>query len=147
MNSKLRDWQFHVLGDGDVREEIERRVKELGLSNIFIHGIKDPQSFYFKSRILCMTSAYEGFPNVIIEAQSYGVVPVAFDSYPALSEIVENGRNAVLIEPYDCVAMALAIFDLAIDFPKLDRLANESLINAKKYDTLEIGQLWLPLFA
>jgi glycosyltransferase involved in cell wall biosynthesis len=146
LHPKLNDWQFHILGDGEIRASLEQKVQDLRLTNIHFHGIKDPKEFYTKAKVLCMTSAYEGFPNVLIEAQSYGVLPVAFDSYPALSEVVKDGVNALLINPYDCEAMALAIYEVVTDKARLEQLSNECLNNSGKYNTMEIGKLWLPLF-
>ena len=44
-----------------------------------------------------MTSIWEGFPLTLVEAQHYGCVPLAYDSYAAVSDIIKNGYNGFII--------------------------------------------------
>ena len=46
--------------------------------------------YYRRSVIFCITSAFENFPNSLVEAQSYAAIPVVFNFYPVASWIVEE---------------------------------------------------------
>lgn len=48
-----------------------------------------------------MTSNYEGFGMVLTEAMAFGCVPLAFDSFPSLRDIVDEGRDGFIIPPFD----------------------------------------------
>lgn len=47
-----------------------------------------------------MTSTFEGFGLVLVEAMQHGCVPIAFDSYPAVRDIISHGENGILIPPF-----------------------------------------------
>lgn len=66
---------------------------KLNLRNIEFKGTQPSEPYYAESSVLCMTSTYEGFPMVLIEAQQYGCVPMAFDSFEAVHDIIEDGEN------------------------------------------------------
>lgn len=47
-----------------------------------------------------MTSIYEGFPMTLLECQSFGVVPLLYNSFSAAVDIIDDGINGYLISPY-----------------------------------------------
>ena len=51
--------------------------------------------------IFCMTSNYEGFPMVLLEAMQFGCVPIAFKSFESLDDIIINHNNGYQITPFD----------------------------------------------
>lgn len=51
-----------------------------GIPNIRFVGYQDPLSYQLESRILCLTSIYEGWGMVLTEAMQCGAVPIAFNS-------------------------------------------------------------------
>ena len=64
-------------------------MAENDIKNIYFEGNKNPLPYYQKASVFLMTSALEGWGLTITEAQQFGVVPVAFDSYPSLHEVIE----------------------------------------------------------
>ena len=64
-------------------------------------GLQIQQNTIKRAPILCMTSNYEGFPMVLVEAMQYGCVPFAFDSFPSLYDIINDGINGVIVPAFD----------------------------------------------
>ena len=141
----LPDWELDVVGDGPLLEKLKQRVRQLGLERINFHGRQVPDEFYRRAAIFFMTSAFEGFPNTLVEAQSYAAIPVVFDSYPVAKWIVEDGHNGQLVEPFDVDAMAKQIISLA-NHPERQRFAQKSLESARQFHIERVGQKWQDLF-
>lgn len=94
------DWKLTIVGDGTARKDIEKLVKEYGLQRVSFEGFQQPKPYYERASILMLTSEYEGFPLVLAECMSFGVIPVVYDSYSAVRDIIEDGKDGVVI-PYE----------------------------------------------
>ena len=112
-----------------------------------LHGFTNPKLFYAKSKIFIMTSAYEGFANTVLEAQSYGLVIVAYNSYGALGEVVNDGKDAVLVEEYNKDKMANEIVKLMNNKKCLDKMSLAARENSRKYQAHKIAFQWYRLFS
>jgi len=141
----LPDWHLDVVGDGPDRAEIERTVSESGLPRVNFYGRQVPGDFFHRSPIFFMTSAFEGFPNTLVEAQSHAAIPVVFDSYPVASWIVEHGNNGYLVEPFNVETMAERIVDLAT-CPGRKGFAEQALESARRFNIDRVGRMWQELF-
>ena len=142
---KLPDWQLDVVGDGPDRSEIERHVTETGLPRVNFHGRQVPDEYYRRAAIFFMTSSFEGFPNTLVEAQSYAAIPIIFDSYPVARWILDDGQSGFLIEPFDVEAMADRIVHLATH-PERARFAENALESARRFHIDQVGKKWQELF-
>jgi glycosyltransferase involved in cell wall biosynthesis len=89
-----------ILGDGNLKEELQKKVALLGLSNmVFFEGIqKNPIQYIINSDCLLLASYYEGLPNVVLEAHSCGIPVIAFNSPGGTAEIIQDGINGWLVE-------------------------------------------------
>ena len=143
---RLPDWHLDVVGDGPDRASVERQIAEYNLPRVHFHGQQVPDGYYRRAAIFFMTSAFEGFPNTLVEAQSQAAIPVIFDSYPVASWIVRDGHSGFLIKPFDVDAMAERIIALAND-PGRDIHAEQALESARRFAIDRVGQLWEDLFA
>ena len=142
---RLPDWQLDVVGAGPDLAEIERQVTESSLPRVNFHGQQVPDSYYRRAAIFFMTSAFEGFPNTLVEAQSCAAIPVVFDSYPVARWIVDDGKSGFLIKPFDVEAMADRIVYLA-RHPERARFAEQSLESARRFHIDQVGKKWQELF-
>ena len=95
------DWQLDIVGDGPDRDQLMHDAEVLGISNCTFHGFTDPTPFYERASIFCMASVFEGFGMVLTEAMQHGMVPMAFASYSAVYDLIEDGVNGVLVQPFD----------------------------------------------
>ena len=142
---ELPDWHLDVVGDGPALNELRRQAGEQNLPRIHFHGRQMPEDFYRRSPIFFMTSAFEGFPNTLVEAQSHAAIPVIFDSYPVAAWIVEDGRSGRLVRPFDTEAMARCILELTRQECR-EAMADQVLANARRFHIGRVGDLWQQLF-
>ena len=143
---QLPEWKLIIIGDGPFMENMKARIESNKLERVSLTGYQKPESYYKDAAIFLMPSAYEGFPNVIIEAQSFGLVPVAFDSYASVSWIVNNEKDAFLLPPYKIDPMADAVLKLASDPVLLEEMSNNAFENANRFTIDNVGAIWLELF-
>lgn len=95
------DWQLDIVGDGPDGKWLQSYANELELRRVTFHGFQEPISFYRRASIFCMTSTYEGFGMVLVEAMQHGCVPIAFDSYPAARYIIMNDKTGCIVESFN----------------------------------------------
>jgi glycosyltransferase involved in cell wall biosynthesis len=119
-----RDAKFILIGDGPVFSSIRRMVLYLGLGDcVTFPGPVDRQSI---ARLLPGATAFvfpslrEGMPNAVLEAMACGLPVVAFD-IPGIGEIVQNGREGLLVRPRSSRDLAEAIVSL-IRFPDMAKM-------------------------
>lgn len=143
----LPDWKFIVVGDGSYKRRMEERARILGLPRIIFEGHRAPEPYYSRAALFVMPSAYEGFPNVLLEAQSHAVVPVAFNSYVSLPWIVNDAKDAVLVEPFNVSAMVQEVVRLACDPERRSEMAKAAQANAGRFVIEKVGRLWFEFFA
>jgi glycosyltransferase involved in cell wall biosynthesis len=89
-----------IVGDGACRGRLERLASDLGLRDrVAFPGRTEDVSKYLRSAHFCLlTSAFEGMSNALLEAMSFGLVPLASDVSGA-KDIVDHGRSGFLFEP------------------------------------------------
>lgn len=91
---------FHIIGDGALRDEVEKESKKLAIS-IRIHGSLSKEKVievYKHCHFLILASINEGFPKVIGEAMNYGCIPIASD-ISCIGQYIQNTKNGFLIQP------------------------------------------------
>jgi glycosyltransferase involved in cell wall biosynthesis len=98
------DFQIHVVGEGDLEEQVEARIAELELGG---HVILHPPTagllrWYAACDVLLLTSTFEGIPVVIFEAMAMGL-PIVTPGLPAIREMLEDGDDGV-VAPRDSVS-------------------------------------------
>ena len=140
------DWKLKIVGDGEDLSKLTQMSKELNLKRVFFEGFQTPANYYKNASLLCLTSAYEGFPLVLCEAMTYGTVPVAFDSYVAAKDIIDNEINGLLIPPFDTEIFAEKLSSLMSDKRRLATLSSGAKEKAYKYSIDVIGKEWIALF-
>lgn len=146
LEDKYPDWRLDIVGDGGERALCERKIKEYGLKRCVLHGFQTPEPFYNRSKIFCMTSLFEGFGLVLVEAMAYGTVPLAFNSYANVGDIIDRGKNGLLVRPFDVVEYANTL-SLLMDHPALlDAMSDEAVEKSHVYELERIGAEWEKMF-
>jgi glycosyltransferase involved in cell wall biosynthesis len=112
--AKLRqgmDARLLILGEGDARAKLERRVSELGLhGSVFMPGfVTDPHPYFGHADLHVLSSRAEGLPTVLVEAMSAGTPIVSTDCPSGPREILDNGRFGRLVQVGDSSALADAM--------------------------------------
>lgn len=122
------DARLVILGEGPRREEIATRAHELGLDDVFdMPGFVDNVFAYLgRSRVFVLSSAWEGFGNVLAEAMAVDTPVVATDCPSGPAEILDHGRLAPLVPIGDADALAQAIEQVWNDPPPAGRLRDSA---------------------
>ena len=139
-------WKLHIVGEGDERIAIESAIKENKLEeNVVLHGYQGKEyinTLLQKSSIYVMTSFTESFGIVLIEAQSFGIPCVAFDSARGALEIIKDQENGFVIANRDKEDMSAKIKQLVIDFNLRKQLGSNARENSLQYAVDNIKEQW-----
>lgn len=108
---KHLNWKLIVLGTGSLEHELKTLAAELGLEeNIKWQGfVQNPFKWMARSDLFVMSSAWEGFGNVLIEAMACGTQVISTNCPSGPSEILEDGKWGTLVAVGDHTALAEAI--------------------------------------
>lgn len=146
IQASLPGWSLLILGDGDYSDKYKSLSQELSLNNVFFLGCVSPFNYYKESSIICMTSSYEGLPMVLIEAQSYGCIPIAYDSFGSLKDIIEDGYNGYKIPAFNKTRYKRTIIRLAKSDNLRKIMAKNAISSVEKFSDKIIVKEWIKLF-
>lgn len=142
-----QDWKFIIVGDGPLRDYVLLKIRENNLNNVILTGfVSDPSEYYSKASILCMSSIFEGWMLSLVESMVYGCVPVTFNSYESVSDIIDNGINGILIEPFDVDDYVRRLMDLMHNVKKREDMSRKAIATSIQFDIQKIGAQWINLF-
>ncbi|MGN8163570.1 glycosyltransferase [Pantoea sp. 22096] len=116
-------WTLEIVGDGEDLTQCQHYVSELGIQDrITWHGWQENAWEYvirYIRQVTCllMTSNFEGFPLILLEAMSRGVYCVSSDCISGPSEIIQNGLNGQLYPTNDSMALAAILNAMSRDYP------------------------------
>ncbi len=104
-----------VLGDGSLKDELLQYVKELGVENnvTFFGFVSNPLAYMKQADIFVISSAWEGFCNVIVEALYCGLKVVSTDCPSGPSEILKEGKYGALVPVGEASSLCEAIYDVS----------------------------------
>lgn len=140
------DWTLKILGDSPYSEEAKVYAQQLGINNVSFVGRVDPTDYYLDAQIACVTSTHESFSMVIIESFKFGVVPMAFDSFPAAKELIDNGKNGIIIPAFDVNEYAKKVGQLMDEDDLRENMRKNAYASAQKYFSMSIFEKWKELF-
>lgn len=137
-------WKLIIIGDGPDRTFLE--ILSSGCKNIVFEGFKDPEPYYQNAKILCLTSIFEGFPMCLTEAMQFGCVPIAFDSFPAIRDIIIPNETGILVKPFSKKEYIFKLTHLMEDDDYRTQLSQKGFNYVKKFDISNILPKWTKLF-
>jgi glycosyltransferase involved in cell wall biosynthesis len=147
LETKFPDWQLTIVGDGDAKKDLENQVNLMKLKSVRFEGFRKPLKYYRRASILALTSEYEGFPLVLAECMSFGVVPCVYDSFAAVHDIIEDDVNGLIIEKengyFSAEKMAMRLAEIMSDEQKLDMIAQKSIETSKRYSIDSVYEQWM----
>ena len=146
ISKEYPQWKLHIVGDGDERVSIEKLIEKHQLGEkVVLHGYQGKtyiNQLLAKSSIYVMSSFSESFGIVLIEAQSFGIPCVAFDSARGALEIIENQENGYLVSNRNKEEMCEVIRQL-IDNPELrKKIGSKGRENSLQYAEENIKKQW-----
>lgn len=141
------EWELVIAGTGPDEEMLHSYAQELGLKRItWLGQIKDTIPLYQKARIFMMTSNWEGRPVTIPEALQTGCVPIVFNSFLSLGDLITNDVDGLVINYPDEKAYTDALEELINDEEKWQRLSSQGISNSQQFSIKNIGKQWDKLF-
>lgn len=100
IEDSVNDWRLKIFGEGEDRGKLQKLIDDKKLKNIKLCGYaQDLDKEYEKASIFCLSSRYEGWGLVLIEAQAKGLPCVSFNCKQGPGQIIEDGVNGFLVEP------------------------------------------------
>lgn len=139
-------WKLTLVGDGVDREKLEASAKIMKLKNFSFEGFQNPKKYYKNAQFLLLTSDYEGFGLVLIEAMAYGVIPIGLGSYHAIYDIIDNGKNGFVTKlPFDKKDFITVIEKLIMDDCYKNEIAKAAIGKSRTYSDKSIYEYWFPI--
>lgn len=150
LEERFPDWRLTIVGDGEDRENLENHVKYLGLKRVSFEGFQKPIDYYKRASILLLTSDFEGFPLVLAECMSFGVIPAVYDSYSAVCDIIDDDKDGIVLpyhkQGYDANEAAGMIANIMKDDGKREQMALAAIKKSKEYSVEKIYREWESVF-
>lgn len=130
------DLNLLILGEGPERSALEAQARALGVADrVFLPGFEaNPYPYFRHAKMFVLSSRYEGFALVLLEALALGAPVVAMDCPSGPRELLENGRFGVLVPPGSGTALATAIRELASSPEQEARLRSVGPLRAARHD-------------
>ena len=150
LEAKFPEWGLTIVGDGVERENVEKQVADYGLKRVSFEGFQQPKPYYERASILLLTSEYEGFPLVLAECMSFGVIPAVYNSYSAVGDIIADGKDGIVIpyhkDGYRAEEAALLLSDIMEKDSKREAMAQAAIEKSKEYSVEKIYGEWENVF-
>lgn len=142
------DWNLKIWGDGEQRAELERLIGEYGLNaSIHLMGYSDDiLSKYLEGSVFVLSSLFEGFGMVIVEAMSCGLPVVSYACPCGPSDIIREGMDGFLVPPGDEDALAERIIRLIRDRDLRIRMGASARERSEDYHPRIVMAQWDELF-
>lgn len=142
------EWKLNIYGKINKSLGYEDLAIELGLQDSvnFFNPVKNIQEKYKESSIYAMSSRFEGFPMVLIEAMGYGLPCISFDCPWGPEEAITDGENGFIIENGDIPDFAEKLELLMDRFELRQRMGKHAVQKSLQYLPERIVPLWDKLF-
>ena len=144
----LENWTLDIYGQGD-QTDYRQLMAELGIDSNRCHlngPVEDVVKAYQESSIFVLSSRFEGFGMVLIEAMACGLPVVSFDCPAGPDEIITDGVDGLLVPSGDVHTLAEKLMVLMSDENLRRRLGQQARQTAQRYEMTTIADQWTALF-
>ena len=148
ISKEIKGWTLHIIGEGGYREALQNQIDELGLSQcVFLDGLRnDMKEEYLDASMFVLSSRFEGFGMVLLEAMSCGVPAVSFDCPCGPKDLITDGENGYLVEDDDIEKLADRIVYLIRHPEKRKEMGAMAYKRSADYSEDKIMKQWMELF-
>ncbi len=142
------DWCLAIVGEGPERSALEKQVMELNLKKkVFLPGrVGNIGDWYQAADLYVMTSRFEGFPNTLVEAMSYGLPAVSVDCDTGPRDIIRHGIDGFLVPQEDDESLVKNLAYLMRNEELRERFGQYAVDVKKRFSLERIAALWGKLF-
>lgn len=147
-DGRFAEWRLDIFGQGEWKEMLQRKIRTLGVGDSarLNAPVKDIAAEYKASSMLVMSSHYEGFPMVMVEAMSAGLPVVTFDYKCGPKDIIDDGRNGLLVKEGDIRGLADAMMSLMASPATLRRMSAEAKKVTERFSEEKVMGMWVRLY-
>ncbi len=137
-------WQLRILGDGPLRTSLEQQIEALGLTGrVELPGrCRDVLEQLSEAGLFVLSSRFEGFPNALVEAMACGRAVISTNCPSGPSDLIETGRNGVLVPVDDAQTLAVNMEQLLVDPQARTRLGQAASEIRDQLSMTRVLQLW-----
>ncbi len=139
------DWSLTIWGEGEDRSELEDLRTRLGLEErVYLPGLTDqPGQWVETADVFVLSSAYEGWPNVIVEAMAAGLPVISFDCEHGVTDMIDDGVSGRLVPQGNVAELANTMAEVLSDPELQQTLASNALKASARYKTDAIADQWM----
>lgn len=148
VHKKHPDWTIHTYAMGEEEERVRAKIQSCGLQDTIIMNppTDDIMSEYLNSSICVVSSVFEGFSMVLIEAMACGLPCVSFDCPYGPRNIINDGVDGYLVDYLNTEALADNICKLIEDKELRKEMGRKGRINVLRFSREKVMQQWVALF-
>lgn len=148
MDKGLTDWHLDIFGQGEWKDYLNNIIHENNLGNcVTVNApVSDIAAQYTSSSLLAMSSNYEGFPMVMIEAMSCGLPVVTFDYKCGPRDIITPEVNGLIVPNGDIQAFADALVRVMTHTEMRRDMGRAALAVTERYSLETVMKSWNNLF-
>ena len=142
------DWSLDIYGMGD-QTSYRQLMSDLGIDarRCRLNGpVEDVVKTYTDSSVFVLSSRFEGFGLVLVEAMACGLPVVSFDCPAGPDEIITDGHDGLLVPSGDVHALAEKLMVVMADEALRERLGQQARQSARRYEMAAIATQWKDLF-
>ena len=136
------DWTLYMLGDGPSLKEMKSLAENLSLKHVVFTGRVNPEKYYQRADIQCITSIHEAFPMVSIEAMAHYMPVVAFDSFTSASYIINNEVDGLLVDYFDIEKYCKAVETLIVNVNRRSQMGKNAYNDSTRFSKEVVYSLW-----
>lgn len=144
--TNYQNWHLSILGDGSEYENLSSLIKELHLeNNVSLEGYipkEKLEGYLLNSSIFLMASLTEGLPMVLLEAMSYGLPCIAYETASGVNDIIDNGKNGYVIKERNEELYVKKLQSLMDDATLRKKMSKEALEKVKCFSKENIVKKW-----
>lgn len=141
-DNSCKDWNLYVIGEGEDLENYKNQVRKQNIPNVIFWGRQNPLPFYQVGSIFMMTSLSEAWGLTLTESMQNGVVPLAFDTYAALHDIITDGYDGYIVPEGNMDVYVTKMKILMTDVDVRRRMALNGLESSKRFTSQKVGAIW-----
>jgi glycosyltransferase involved in cell wall biosynthesis len=139
------EWTWKIIGDGVMKQQVLDFIQKEKLHNRLI--VQQPVNStihheYLSSSLFVLTSRFEAFPMVLLEAMSFGLPCISFDCPSGPSDIITDNIDGILIEKENVTKLTNAISILLLNEEKRKKMGELASINISRFSPEEVYKIW-----